>query len=277
MKLSVGFSPCPNDTFIFDALIHQKIDTKGISFEVILADVEELNQKALAGVLDITKLSYHTLAYARNQYYLLKSGGALGYQCGPILIAKKQLTRDEIIAGKIAIPGKLTTANFLLGLAYPEAKHKIPYLFSDIENAVLSGEVDAGLIIHENRFTYHRKGLFKLIDLGEYWEEKTQLPIPLGGIAMKRKHPISLVQQIDELIKASVQFAFDHPNDSKEFISQHAQEMDLVVCQSHIDLYVNQYSLQLGPEGVAAVNTLFENAYKKNLIPANNQPLFAEI
>jgi 1,4-dihydroxy-6-naphthoate synthase len=277
MKLSVGFSPCPNDTFIFDALIHQKIDTKGISFEVILADVEELNQKALAGVLDITKLSYHTLAYARNQYYLLKSGGALGYQCGPILIAKKQLTRDEIIAGKIAIPGKLTTANFLLGLAYPEAKHKIPYLFSDIENAVLSGEVDAGLIIHENRFTYHRKGLFKLIDLGEYWEEKTQLPIPLGGIAMKRKHPISLVQQIDELIKASVQFAFDHPNDSKEFISQHAQEMDPVVCQSHIDLYVNQYSLQLGPEGVAAVNTLFENAYKKNLIPANNQPLFAEI
>jgi 1,4-dihydroxy-6-naphthoate synthase len=277
MKLSVGFSPCPNDTFIFDALIHQKIDTKGISFEVILADVEELNQKALAGVLDITKLSYHTLAYARNQYYLLKSGGALGYQCGPILIAKKQLTRDEIIAGKIAIPGKLTTANFLLGLAYPEAKHKIPFLFSDIENAVLSGEVDAGLIIHENRFTYHRKGLFKLIDLGEYWEEKTQLPIPLGGIAMKRKHPISLVQQIDELIKASVQFAFDHPNDSKEFISQHAQEMDPVVCQSHIDLYVNQYSLQLGPEGVAAVNTLFENAYKKNLIPANNQPLFAEI
>lgn len=277
MKLSVGFSPCPNDTFIFDALIHQKIDTKGISFEVILADVEELNQRALAGELDITKLSYHTLAYVREQYYLLKSGGALGYQCGPLLIAKKQLTREEVISGKIAIPGKLTTANFLLGLAYPEAKHKIPYLFSDIENAVLSGEVDAGLIIHENRFTYHSKGLIKLIDLGEYWEEKTQLPIPLGGIAMKREHPISLVQQIDELVKASVQYAFDHPNDSKEFISQHAQEMDPVVCQNHIDLYVNQYSLQLGHQGVSAVNTLFENAYNKNLVPENNKPLFAEL
>ncbi len=277
MKLSVGFSPCPNDTFIFDALIHQKIDTKGISFEVILADVEELNQRALAGELDITKLSYHTLAYVREQYYLLKSGGALGYQCGPLLIAKKQLTREEVISGKIAIPGKLTTANFLLGLAYPEAKHKIPYLFSDIENAVLSGEVDAGLIIHENRFTYHSKGLIKLIDLGEYWEEKTQLPIPLGGIAMKREHPISLVQQIDELVKASVQYAFDHPNDSKEFISQHAQEMDPVVCQNHIDLYVNQYSLQLGHQGVSAVNTLFENAYNKNLVPENIKPLFAEL
>ena len=277
MKLSVGFSPCPNDTFIFDALIHQKIDTKGISFEVILADVEELNQRALAGELDITKLSYHTLAYVREQYYLLKSGGALGYQCGPLLIAKKQLTREEVISGKIAIPGKLTTANFLLGLAYPEAKHKIPYLFSDIENAVLSGKVDAGLIIHENRFTYHSKGLIKLIDLGEYWEEKTQLPIPLGGIAMKREHPISLVQQIDELVKASVQYAFDHPNDSKEFISQHAQEMDPVVCQNHIDLYVNQYSLQLGHQGVSAVNTLFENAYNKNLVPENIKPLFAEL
>lgn len=276
MKLSLGFSPCPNDTFIFDALIHQKIDTKGVSFEVILADVEELNRKALAGDLDITKLSYHTYAYVRDQYYLMQSGGALGYQCGPLLIAKKPLSRAEIIAGKIAIPGILTTANFLLGLAYPEAVNKIPYLFSDIENAVLHEEVDAGLIIHENRFTYQSKGLVKLIDLGEYWEEKTQLPIPLGGIAMKRKHPESLVRQIDELIKASVQYAFDHPEASKEFIRQNAQEMDPLVCQSHIDLYVNQYSLQLGPQGLSAVHTLFDNAYKKELIPPSDQPLFAE-
>lgn len=277
MKLSVGFSPCPNDTFIFDALIHQKIDTKGITFDVILADVEELNQKSLAGDLDITKLSYHTYAYVRDQYYLLQSGGALGYQCGPLLIAKKPLTKEELITGKIAIPGKLTTANFLLSLAYPEATNKIPYLFSDIENAVLREEVDAGLIIHENRFTYQSKGLFKLIDLGEYWEEKTKSPIPLGGIAMKRTYPSTLVRQIDELIRASVQFAFDHPEDSRAFISQHAQEMDPLVCQSHIDLYVNQYSLQLGPQGLSAVHTLFENAYAKQLIPLSNSPLFAEL
>lgn len=277
MKLSLGFSPCPNDTFIFDALIHQKIDTKGFSFEVLLADVEELNSKALAGELDITKLSYHAYAHVRDQYYLMHSGGALGYQCGPLLIAKKPLTYQEIITGKIAIPGSLTTANFLFGLAYPEAVNKIPYLFSEIENAVLQGEVDAGLIIHENRFTYQSKGLVKLIDLGEYWEEKTQLPIPLGGIAMKRTHSTALVHQIDELIQASVQYAFDHPSASKEFISQHAQEMDPNVCQSHIDLYVNQYSLQLGPQGLSAVHTLFDRAYQKQLIPPSEHPLFVEL
>jgi 1,4-dihydroxy-6-naphthoate synthase len=275
MKLSLGFSPCPNDTFIFDALVHQKIDTKGIRFEVILADVEELNQKAIAGDLDITKLSYHTYAYVRNQYYLMQSGGALGHQCGPLLIAKKPLTKEEITVGKIAIPGPLTTANFLFSLAYPEATNKIPYVFSDIENAVLQGEVDAGLIIHENRFTYQSKGLVKIIDLGEYWESKTKLPIPLGGIAMKRTHPPKLVRQIDKWIQASVQYAFDHPEDSKHFISQHAQEMDPIVCQSHIDLYVNQYSLQLGPHGISAVHTLFDNAYKNQLIPTSNAPLFA--
>ena len=186
MKLTLGYSPCPNDCFIFDALVHKKIDTLGLDFEVILADVETLNRNAISGQLDVTKLSFHAYAYALDKYILLRAGSALGFNCGPLLIKRKGSLLKNSTEWKVAIPGKLTTANFLLSLAYPQVKNKIEMVFSDIENAVLTGEVDAGLIIHENRFTYSDKGLEKIMDLGEYWDSLFNAPIPLGGIAIKR-------------------------------------------------------------------------------------------
>ena len=186
MKLTLGYSPCPNDCFIFDALVHKKIDTLGLDFEVILADVETLNRNAISGQLDVTKLSFHAYAYALDKYILLRAGSALGFNCGPLLIKRKGSLLKNSTEWKVAIPGKLTTANFLLSLAYPQVKNKIEMVFSDIENAVLTGEVDAGLIIHENRFTYSDKGLEKIMDLGEYWDSLINAPIPLGGIAIKR-------------------------------------------------------------------------------------------
>ncbi|MEM1215799.1 MAG: 1,4-dihydroxy-6-naphthoate synthase [Bacteroidota bacterium] len=260
MKISLGFSPCPNDTFIFDALIHQRIDTEGLEFEVILADVEELNQRAFAGQLDVTKLSYHAFAHLTESYRLLNAGSALGRNCGPLLIAKKPLTEEQINAGKIAIPGKYTTANFLLSLAYPQATNKEEALFSDIEQAVLDGTVDAGLIIHENRFTYQEKGLVKLRDLGEFWEGSTGFPIPLGGIVVKRNLDTALQQRIDRALTRSVAYAFAHPEVSQDYVAEHAQEMDAAVCQAHIDLYVNDFSKALGESGRAAVLQLFGKA-----------------
>ncbi len=267
MKLSLGFSPCPNDTFVFDAMIHGKIDTEGLEFEVFMGDVEDLNQRAFAGNLDITKLSYHAFAYLTDQYSLLDAGSALGNNCGPLLVAKTLKTETEIIHGKIAIPGKYTTANFLFGYAFPKAQNKVEMLFSDIEEAVLQGKVDAGLIIHENRFTYQQKGLVKVIDLGEFWETNTGMPIPLGGIVIKRDLPIDIQQKVNRVMQRSVQFAFDHPKSSLPFVRTHAQEMDEAVMYQHIDLYVNQYTLDLGEKGKAAVQYLFDVATKKQIIP----------
>ena len=274
MKLSLGFSPCPNDTFIFDAMIHQKIDTEGLEFEVVMEDVEKLNQKAFLGGLDITKLSYHAFAFVLDKYALLQSGSALGNNCGPLLIAKRALSEDEIKSAKIAIPGKYTTANFLLNLAYPENNNKVEMLFSNIENAVLKGEVDAGLIIHENRFTYKAKGLIKLIDLGEFWESSTKLPIPLGGIVVKREIPVSIQQKIDRVLKRSVQFALNDPKQTIDFVSQYAQEMDSKIMFQHIELYVNDYTVDLGDNGKKAIKELFETAYKKGIIQSKSQNLF---
>jgi len=274
MKLTLGFSPCPNDTFIFDALIHGRIDTEGLEFEVFLGDVEELNRRAGAADLDITKLSYHAYAHLTNEYVLLDAGSALGNNCGPLLIAKKSIPAQDIPNLSIAIPGKLTTANFLLSLAYPEAKNKIEMLFSDIESAVLSGVVDAGLIIHENRFTYLEKGLVKLIDLGEFWEQTTGMPIPLGGIVIKRNLPDEIIQKVNRCIRRSVEHAWANPNDAEPFIAQHAQEMDPAVRQQHIDLYVNQFSADLGLQGRNAVNHLFQVALQNGIIPVQDQPIF---
>ncbi len=274
MKLSLGFSPCPNDTYIFDAMIHGKIDTEGLEFDVHLGDVEDLNQQAFVGNLDITKLSYHTYAYLTDTYCLLDAGSALGNNCGPLLIAKKPLSKAEIIAGKIAIPGKYTTANFLLGYAYPDAQNKVEMLFSDIENAVLREEVDAGLIIHENRFTYQQKGLVKLIDLGEYWETNTRMPIPLGGIVIRRDLPIEIQQKVNRVLQRSVQFAFEHPKSSLAYVRAHAQEMDESVMYQHIELYVNDYTKNLGDRGKAAVQHLFDVAVKNGVIPQQTQSLF---
>lgn len=274
MTLSLGFSPCPNDTFIFDAMIHGKIDTEGLNFEVQLGDVEALNQLAFKGSLDITKLSYHAFAYLLEQYVLLDAGSALGNNCGPLLIAKQALSKDEINQAIIAIPGKYTTANLLLGLAYPNAQFKKEYVFSDIESAVLNGEVDAGLIIHENRFTYQDKGLIKLIDLGEFWEKTTKQAIPLGGIVIKRTLAPEIQQKVNRVMARSVQFALDNPQASSQFVQAHAQEMNTEVMYQHINLYVNNYTANLGKEGKAAVSHLFQEAKDKQIIPINNQSIF---
>jgi 1,4-dihydroxy-6-naphthoate synthase len=263
---SIGFSPCPNDCFIFDAMVNGKIDNKGYSFQVHLEDVETLNQWALQGKLDITKLSFHAFALCMNEYQLLDAGSALGFNCGPLLICKENLENKPKNQWKVAIPGELTTANFLLSIAFPEIKNKINYVFSDIENAVLNQEVDAGLIIHESRFTYQNKGLKKIKDLGEFWDEKIKAPIPLGGIAMKRQFELIDRINISNIIAESVRFAFKNPKASENYVCAHAQELDNIVINKHINLYVNNFSVSLGREGRKAVQLLMEEAYDKKII-----------
>ena len=276
MEISLGFSPCPNDTFIFDAIIHSKIDTEGLIFKPVIEDVEALNIKAFAAELDVTKLSFHAFALIVHQYALLDAGSALGYKVGPLLIAKQAYDDASISNLKIAIPGKYTTANFLLSLAYPEATQKQEYLFSDIENAVLDGEVDAGLIIHENRFTYQDKGLVKLIDLGEFWESTTQMAIPLGGIVVNRNLPAHVQQAVNRVLSRSVAFALDNPDSSIDYVRQYAQEMDEEVMKKHIQLYVNEYTRSLGNTGKAAVQRLFDIAMAKGVIPVQENAIFVE-
>ncbi|HEY9195379.1 MAG TPA: 1,4-dihydroxy-6-naphthoate synthase, partial [Mucilaginibacter sp.] len=270
----------PNDTFIFDALIHHKIDTEGLEFEVFYDDVETLNQKAFRGELDVTKLSYHAFAYVADKYVLLDSGSALGFGVGPMLICKdnpqglySQLTTQNSQV-QIGIPGKYTTANFLLGYAFPNATNKVELVFSDIENAVLDGRVDVGLIIHENRFTYQDKGLKKIIDLGDHWEKQTGCAIPLGGIVANRRLPVDVQHKLNRVLRQSVEFAFANPKSGLDFIRSHAQEMSEEVMYKHIDLYVNKYSVELGQEGRTAIKLLFDTALKNNFIPAIKEDLF---
>lgn len=278
MKLTLGFSPCPNDTFIFDALIHHKIDTEGLEFEVFFDDVETLNQKAFNGKLDITKLSFHAFAYALKNYILLDAGSALGFGVGPLLISKREIRHSELHTPAstlhIGIPGKYTTANFLLGLAYPNLNNKTEMIFFDIEDALLDGKIDLGLIIHENRFTYMDKGLRKLTDLGEYWENLTGCAIPLGGIVAKRSLPEDIKHKVNRVLRRSVEFAFANPRSGLDFIREHAQEMSEDVMYKHIELYVNKYSVDLGTEGKKAVKLLFETALEKGVIPRFNESLF---
>lgn len=274
MKLTLGFSTCPNDTFIFDAMIHQKIDTEGLEFDVIMGDVEELNRKAFEAAIDITKLSYYAYVHVANSYKLLTSGSALGRGNGPLLISKRKICPYEISELKIAIPGKNTTANLLFSIFYPEIKDKKEYLFSDIEEAILSEEVDAGVIIHENRFTYQKKGLNKIIDLGAHWEEKTNSPIPLGGIVINRKLDVGTQVKVNRVLKRSVQFAFDNPSSSYDFVKKYAQEMDDEVMRKHIDLYVNKFTYELGREGEGAIETLYEEASKNGIISSIPNDIF---
>ncbi len=268
MKLTLGFSPCPNDTFIFDALVNKKIDTGNFEFDIALEDVQTLNQWALQGKLDITKISYGVLPLILNNYNLLESGGALGKGVGPLLIAKKKIDLSKINDCTIAIPGKNTTAHMLFSLAFPQAKKKEFMIFSEIEDAVLNGNVDAGVIIHENRFTYQEKGLIKLIDLGEFWEKETGCPIPLGGIVMKKKFDDELAKQINSLIKKSIQYSFSNYPAIAPFVKEHSQEMSEHVMRQHIDLYVNNYSVELSNDGKKAIKTLMD-IYSKinNTIP----------
>ncbi|CAN5178097.1 1,4-dihydroxy-6-naphthoate synthase [soil metagenome] len=278
MKLTLAFSPCPNDCFIFDAIVHNRIDLEGLEFEMKFGDVETLNKAAFSGEIDITKLSFHAFAYCMDKYVLLDAGSALGKNCGPLLISKKIISEEELRDGEleVAIPGKFTTANFLLGLAYPEITEKEEMVFSEIENAVLKGEVDAGLIIHENRFTYEAKGLKKIIDLGEYWESTTKSPIPLGGIVIKRSLPDDVKQKVNRVLRKSVEFAFENREASLPFVKEHAQEMSEEVMYKHIDLYVNNFSVDLGKEGRKAVLTLFKKAKEKGIIPPNDIKIFLD-
>jgi len=277
MKLTLGFSPCPNDTFIFDALIHHKIDTEGLEFEVFYDDVETLNKKAMAAELDITKLSFHAYAYVHEQYVLLDAGSALGFGVGPLLICKNQDIANnldpELLVG---IPGVYTTANFLLGIAYPQLGNKEVMVFSEIEGSLLNDKIDIGLIIHENRFTYEQKGLHKIIDLGSYWETLTGCAIPLGGIVVNRSLDQEVQKKVNRLVRKSVEYAFANPKSGLDFIKSHAQEMSEEVMYKHIDLYVNDYSVDLGSEGKKAIDVLFKMAVEKGIIMPLKTPIFLD-
>lgn len=274
MKLTLGFSTCPNDTFIFDALVNSKVDTEGINFEPYLADVEELNRRAFAGDIDITKLSYHAYAYLSDSYRILSSGSALGHNNGPLLVSKRKIYPDEIDSLKIAIPGKFTTANLLLSIAWPGAENKTEYLFSEIEEAVLDGEMDAGLIIHENRFTYEKKGLIKIADLGEFWDDLTGEAIPLGAICIKRSIKDEVALAVDRSLKRSIEYAFNNPESSYEYVRRYAVSMEKEVMLSHIDLYVNKYTLDLGSGGKSSVRTLYKEASARKIIKEIREDIF---
>lgn len=270
-ELTLSYSPCPNDCFIFDALVNNKIDTGNYKFNVQLDDVETLNQRAFKTEPDISKLSFHALLHLNNTYNMLDSGAALGFGCGPLLISKKNPSEININdKTHIAIPGRYTTANLLFSFAYPEAKNKTEMLFSEIEDAVLNDKADAGLIIHENRFTYEKKGLKKIIDLGQFWENSTNSPIPLGCIAIKRSLGKQVWNDVNHLIRTSVEYAFLHPESSMGYVKQHAREMDEEVIKKHIGLYVNKYSINLGETGHKAVDNLFAKAKELNLLLSNS-------
>ncbi len=264
MKINFGFSPCPNDTFMFEAIVNNRIDTGGLKFDYHLEDVEQLNIWAKEGRLTLTKLSFATFLQVIEEYQLLNVGSALGHNCGPLLITAGTVDIDiEDLC--IAIPGYNTTANHLLSFAYPKANTRKEFLFCEIEDKVLAKEMDAGLIIHENRFTYKEKGLKKIIDLGEYWEKQTGSPIPLGGIAVKRELPSDIKLEIETILSKSIEYAFKNPNKGINYIRQHAQEMDEDVMRSHIDLYVNEYSRNIGVKGKEAIRVLAQQYFGRTI------------
>ena len=267
--LTLGFSPCPNDTFIFHALVHGVVEAGGFRFAPRLEDVETLNRLAAGAALDVTKVSYGALPHLLGDYVLLRSGGALGRGCGPLVVSREPLDAAELGGKRIAIPGAHTTANLLLRLFAPDAPPGVERVYSDIMPAVARGEVDAGLIIHESRFTYREHGLVKVVDLGEWWERETGLPIPLGGILARRALGETAIRQIDAAIRRSVEHAFAHPGASAAYVRAHAQEMDDEVTRQHIELYVNAFSADVGDEGERAVEALFARARAAGIVAAD--------
>ncbi len=263
MNISIGFSPCPNDTFIFDALINKKIDTEELSFIESLEDVETLNSHAIESKYDVTKLSYGVYPAVKENYVILNSGSALGTGVGPLLISNTTDQQISVEDQMIAIPGINTTAHFLFSIAYPNAVKKVFLRYDEIESFVLEGK-GLGVIIHENRFTYLDKGLKKIIDLGEFWENENHVPIPLGGIVVKRSLDKKIQQKIDGLIKKSIEYAFSNYPELNDYICSHAREMSEDVMRKHIDLYVNNYSLSLGDAGRNAIRKMMEFFNKKN-------------
>lgn len=272
--MKLGFSPCPNDTFIFDAMVHGRIDTEGLKFEYYLDDVEELNRKAFTGEPDITKMSYYAYAFAAQNYLILDSGSALGHRNGPLLITKRITDLLKLKDARIAIPGKYTTANMLFSIAWPDALNKTEYLFSDIERALLDDEVDAGLIIHETRFTYFKKGLLKIADMGDYWEKLTGHPIPLGTIVINRRIPAEIALKVNRIIKRSLEYAYHDSLASFDFVVANAKEMDSTVMNNHIKLFVNKFTLNLGKDGKKAIRELYRIAGEKGIIPAMPEQIF---
>ena len=276
-SLTLGFSPCPNDTFMFYPLVHGLVETDGLSYRERLEDVETLNQLALQGELDVSKVSYHAFGQIRDQYALLRSGSALGRGCGPLLVAAEAIDPASLRGKTIAVPGRYTTALLLLQLFDPNLNNFIIMPFNEIMDAVLSGNVDAGLIIHESRFTYQGFGLHKLLDLGEWWEGETGLPTPLGGIVAKRSLGAKTIAAVERALKAGVDYARTHPDEAARYIGEHAQEMSPEVCAAHIGLYVNDFSTDLGDEGIKAVSCLMQRAEQAGIIPHSEIPLFAEL
>lgn len=272
--LSLGYSPCPNDTFIFYALVHKKIPVDGFSFAERLEDVETLNILASRNELDITKISFHAFAYLRDHYALLRSGGALGKGCGPLVVARQGVTAIDLRRQRIAVPGERTTAFLLLRLYDPGIQNIVAMPFHHIIQSVQQGSTDIGLIIHESRFTYQHFGLQKVLDLGDWWEQSTGYPIPLGGIIMRRSLYKDLSYVVEEQIRQSIQYAQMHPEEPQVYIRRHAVEMEESVISQHIDLYVNEYSLDIGTAGEQAVRFLFAEAEKKGLIPSSRHDIF---
>ena len=276
--LSLGYSPCPNDTFIFYAMVHGKTTTGGLHFsEPLLADVEQLNQWALAGQLDVTKMSFHAFGHVQDHYCVLAAGSALGRGCGPLLITRSEIEVNRLSKKRIAIPGKLTTAALLLQLFLPECRDLVPMRFDKIIDAVAGGEVDGGVIIHESRFTYQDKGLVCLQDLGSWWESSFGLPLPLGCIAARRNLGSEKIQAIDMAIRASVDHAFLHPEQCLPYIRRHSQEMDPEVIRSHIGLYVNDFSRNLGDEGFAAIETFLQMGRQAGALPTSCRGIRGEL
>lgn len=275
-QLTLGYSPCPNDTFIFYALMHGKIPALPVTLVERLEDVETLNRLALGGELDLTKISYHALGHLRQDYALLRSGGALGRGCGPLVVAQRATDMHQLRGKKIAIPGQLTTANLLLQLYGEGFENLLVLPFHQIMAAVSSGAAAAGVIIHESRFTYQQHGLQAVLDLGQWWEQDSGCPIPLGGILAKRSLGTELIQQLDNALRRSIEYAFANPQQPQAYIKQHAQELAEAVIRSHIELYVNDFSIDLGAAGIKAIETLFARAEARGIIPACALSLFAE-
>jgi len=273
-KLTLGFSPCPNDTFMFDAMVNGKIDTEELEFEVLIEDIEALNIKVIKSKLDVSKISFSAFTIVTDKYILLTSGSALGNGVGPLLISNYPITISDISKLKIAIPGENTTANFLFSFFFPDAVLKTEMLFSEIEEAVLSGQVDAGVIIHENRFTYQQKGLKKMADLGDLWEKRTGYPIPLGGIVLRKSLPEEIHRKLNRVMRRSVEFAFANTYSGYAFVKQHAQEIDDEVIQKHIKLYVNHFSIDLGEQGRKAIKCFFSKALESGVINSIPENLF---
>lgn len=275
--LSLGYSPCPNDTFIFYALVHGKVPLKGLTLRERLEDVETLNRMAFREELDISKVSYHAFGHLQDRYALLRSGGALGKGCGPLLVGRAgnaAMPVTDLTQQRIAVPGEFTTASLLLRLYEPKA-HDITILpFDQILQAVRQGSVDVGLIIHESRFTYQNFGLRKILDLGDWWEQYSGYPIPLGGIMLKRTLGKDVASRIEDALRQSIRYTQAHPEEAKSYIRTHAQEMDDSVTAQHINLYVNEYSLDVGQDGDKAIRFLLAEAETKGIIPASSFDLF---